>query len=731
MKRVLFIIFAIILGSGFAFARYSFNVPGTDYNKAVTEKYTDEPSLEVLNTVNAVLNYIRDSRPDKFINKGPYIAMLKKKETGEQTGGSTGVNTKVENLQPCVLDITRDLPTTANPNPPMKVKFWLYEPDSPDGSPMRVVGYIVVEHGVDKNYPVGKLRMDARGFKLNADGSTDQNQLVLKVALETDKSNENGKADVKYHESDLINGQWVSLVLNLTYDPKDGGSAFTQVFDDTNNKMVAYKLALGDNDYKMQELDVSNNLAPVGNPVCKSRIKFIKVVYKYGLFDLNGNKIQINAGFPIKAVKNGKTYHGYVGYWGLWSEGNAIINGDTVTKEDDPTKTYTIFQTKGKLIKYTKSTITMNELIGSRLFFNATIQNQNQYQNYAIHWNGSAFVVDGVENCSNNNCQIVSTSVGFNDLEVNQYSMAWSPALQSNIPIYNVSNNTPISYYQQEVVVPSSDLNLYNYGNEIINPDMDTSNPSNYPEAIVNDPNNVERSYTYDATNGVLVDNVLRENVVVPANADFTANGVVHTWWRWGAQMGPLLTEQNPTYKNEPWRVMRDAPVYYMWETGNNAWNKATVLKEANGNIITFDKPLAIPYKQQKVNDLNNEIFTQLNKAGYLHDGKFYNLYYDGNSLGINWQQDSNYGWIPEINIKSGTILHNQYAVKDLIIGLIPVKENSCNIDLSVADNKVVTNADTFLPFNDNIIGTIVGYNPPDANVSVVDGKCVKADCSL
>ena len=762
----------------------AFNSPGTDYDNAIVSEHTEEASLEALSTVNMILGFIHDSRADQFINKGNYKALLKSNENGGGASSGSGVTTTVEKLKPMILNVTRDTNTSATANPPMVIKFWMDESDGPNNTSMRVVGYINVTHGVDAVYPVGQLRMDFKGYPINPDGTTNTSVVYMKGAMILDKATgtdaASGRADVKFLEYDNDGqGGWNPTILNMTYDVSvdtngdgvvDGndtqgnGVAYTRTQDWSlnNGSMASYEIAFTKDDYKIQKIDVTsqgNRTDPAtgnqinsyqidtGSPeVCKSKTSFVKKVYQYGLYNAStGAKVPLNAGFPIKKADG---TNGYIGYWGLWSENDAIVSGDTVTRVDGTTGNYTVVQTQGKLIKHTKSTITMSSLANTKMNLYTWVgSNPSTSANYIIHWDDTSesFIVDGRESCNANGCDTNTSLVAmgissFADLNISSWSNAWSDALQSVIPIStSYANSSTVPYYVQETIVPTSDKSFVNYGRTIINPDMNLSSDANYVTAQIdeNGTNNVIGNvYTFVTANGVLVDNN-RSNkpVVIPSDTNWSiASAQAYNYWQWGAQVGPLLESTSTAVTNgiynasNFWQVNQNETVYYTWETGLNNWNKATVLKTSPGGVVvSFDQPLNINYTHTTVNDLNGDA---------TNNGKFFTIHYDGNGLGLPWEYDTTNGWVPVINIKSGTTIgsSNQYVVKALGIGDNPALIASCtgvlNPSKDVNESFVPVSFDnnsTLIDINETVIGTTVSTTPPtDANVSVVKGVLVQ-----
>lgn len=753
----------------------------TDYSNAKTFTQAEEPALEALKTVNMILGFIKDSNFHNFVNQGPYKALMKKDEDGNGASSGSGVTTTTEQLNPMVLDVTRDTTWdgTGTP-PPMKVKFWMN--DKVDGHPMVIIGYIKAQHEVNYEYPLGKMKLDFQGFFADSNATIDTNSPFMKGALSLDKATgtdaANGRADVKFIQDMTFDGtNWQTTVLNMTYDVHvdtngDGtvnsqdtqgtGVAYTRTenYLSNNGSMASFEIAFSPESYKIQKVDTANivdRTDPATNnsikaysvtsnsETCKSKTAFTKKVYQYGLYNVNdGTRVNINAGFPIENENNDTT--GYIGYWGLWSEDNLIKAGDVVHRVDgiDSSKNYTVFQTKGRLIKNTKTSTTMDKLIGNKLkFFTHVGTDMSTSANYVIYWNGSTFEVYGKEQCNETGCSLnTENNPSFNDLNKSEYSTAWSDTLQSNVPVRaGLSNSDTVYYHIQETITPDTNLTLVNFGYEIINPDMNLSNDANYnQESIRADQNStvLGNVYKYIVDNGVLID-VNRSNkpVIVPSDTNFSITNSSHPFWKWGAQMGPLLdvgsneTDSNASTYNasNAFGVEQNATVFYTWETGLNQWNRSTTLVDnSTGNKVKFDKPLDIAYTHTNNNDINYN-----GTDAVARNGELFMLHYDGVNLGIPWTYDQTANrWMPAINIDSNVTIgySNQYVVKALNIGAIPNTSSNCggtfNPSKDVNTSFVPVREDDntiLLDINETFVTDLNLGVTPDANLSVIKGE--------
>lgn len=750
MKKILI---STVLSSALLFGAY--DSVGTDYEKAVSQSWTQENTLSALETVNMILGFIRDSRASDFINKGNYKALLKDedKEGSAKQAGTT--STTVEKLMPMTLNVTRDINNTSAP---MYVKLWL-DTNGPNDVPMRVVGHMTVEKGVSDEYPLGDFTFQFGGYLINKNGDinvTNPNKKVMSGVMDITKADVKGQAKVEYKNS-MMGGaeeESIHMILNVnatdanndgdkTDDGEEQGNgvAYTKVtsFQDNNSTLKAYKLSLSKDFYRVQEVDATSG-ANMGDSTVKEKAVQLHKVYRYGVYhDSNGSKVKMNSGFPIASTTSNA--HGYIGYWGLWSENDLLKNGDVVKKEGaKDNATYTIMQSEGKLKKYTKDTTTLAKIHNTKLFYYDNSTNQQ----YILTWDKNAgggngnFKILGTQNNYGEAQNVANVSGKYlfntagddnstNPITLQEWSGAWSEALNAQLSIKStLTNDTNVSYHKEEVVVPTSNMTLYHFGNTMINPNMDKSNTStiNQTAAIQawQTPSIIGAEYKFSANNYMLTD-ANDTNITVPSDVNFSTTQ--YGWWENGAQFGPFLDTNSTKYNAfNFWDVDRNESVYYKWETGKQNWNKFTSIKDSTGKLITFDPPKNFNYEHTTANDLNSDT----NNTG------MYSLQYDGYSLQVPWKYDDKNGWVPKINIKSGTAVTDSNGAK---YRLKVLEEGIMIGDAKTYQGKPAIiipsdlNSSYMGPDHNGTLIQNLGDVPKDANVTVIKGVCVKDNCEL
>ena len=749
MKKILI---SVVASSILAFGAY--NDSGTEYTNDLTSSFTEESSLQPLDTVNMILGMIAQTKSGHFVNKGPYKVLIKdEEETGEvQSTGASGTS-NVEKLLQMTIIVTRK-----DENSPMIVKFWLDE-DGDDYMPaQRIIGHIEVSQSVSNEYPYGKFVMNFGGFGINSDDTTNFNDKNMGGILNVNKGANLGQASVYFKNKMTEQGVTIPERLEMTMnvhavdvngdgDTLDDGEeqgrgvAYAKGIDWSGGTPSAkeYKLSLSNRFYRVEEVG--------GSEVVKDKNKVSHKVFKYGLYhEDNGSRVTINSGYPIMKLDSvtGKETHGYIGYHGLWAESNSITDGDTVYKENDREQTtaYTVVQAPGKLKKYTKSTVQMEKLDNTKMYY----WNNTDATQYIITWDKTAgggngdFKVVGTQNDYGEADTNVASAGAFifdthgennssNPLVINEWNGAWSESLQANIPIKSdLSNDSNVSFHKEEVVVPTADMTLINFGHEVINPNMSDINDMAIQEDGTG--NVIGTTYTFSSSALTLVDSASNPMVI---NSDINTT---NTYRDWGMTVGPLVDSTTAASYNASnfWEIEQNEDVYYRWETGSKDWNKFSGIKLASTDELqTFDPPMVFNYEHNTAKDINGA--TDVNGT--------YSLQYDGFSLQIPWENVDG-KWYPKINIKSATQLSldsNNYRIKILDEGLeidvadtsdynsAGVKQDANYPDLVIPSDLSATDSNEIGFVHDDNKILSVGEKPLNVKVEVIKGECLEVNC--
>ena len=464
-------------------------------------------------------------------------------------------------------------------------------------------------------------------------------------------------------------------------------------------------------------------------------------MYHTGTNTDNGSRVEINSGFPIKASNNSVDYYGYIGYHGLWMPTEAgVADNSTVYKLDfsggsDQTGTsYTVRSWGGKLIKYTKNTITLGSIKNIPL---------NWYDNSAgyekrVFWNGTNFTVDAYRNSSTDWqwADMTTTTFTLNASNAEHgfhfYSQAlggdgqivlvYSTSTRGGGPTQQPTDASSVIFNTQEPVFPGDSVptTLACYEN-CLNPDtiatgsdswgasssiylsnkwLGWDNSANawamgsgrHDNASAADP----YIYTWDNTTSGMVlqyDNGTKTNVLLgSANSNLS----------WGARSGILFdnsTAANFTALQCSWDNSKICPhkargglsTYYVWQTGPEAWDKLTVLVDSDNSSAKFDPPMVVKYTHG--DNKSNSGKNYENAAFYLEYGGHGDLWgvpsfcVDAKTgAKVSCANDGSTRWVPEFMIKKASLVtqvkdgSTQYLVKPLQVEQTMRKTSSTSV---------------------------------------------------
>lgn len=733
MKKILL---SLTASSLLLFGAYSDE--GTDYSNAKVHKFTEESSLELLETVNMILGFMEQSKATEFLNEGNYTALVQD-NTQEKESSNDGKSGTTQKLIPMTLNVTG----RTSPTEPMYVKLWMDMEDGFEGQAMRVVGSIEVTKGVSDIYPLGKFLFNFSGYPLDVNTSSiiGSNPMMNGV-LQVDKGAYNGQVEVQFKqdidsnvdgavdfpEELSMNIQMTDVDTNVSdefpaghfeYEKQGRGVAYAKgmSWDDCTQEnctpqMKEYEITFSNEGYKVRPASESGTSTTGEKTVDKSSKNY--TVYRYGVFsESNGSKLENFSGFPFRTDGN---KFGYASYYGIWSE-TPLEAGTGVTQEGT-SNNYTIVKSPGKLHKHTKTGVTLSKIAGTKLYLD----------NYVITWNGSDFIVLGTQGDMgeiDTSTSLLNKSVFSEDYNntaggVQEWTKAWSEALNAPIAIKSTyANDTNVTYHQQEVV-SGVDLNLTSFSFQRIN----TDNPSVQSPVLELDENDsnftIGRSYHFDGGSMMLIDlNASDANVTI----DFSATNLQGTPYEYGIRMEPMVTnELAGDYNQTNFWTASDADVYYSWEIGQEEWNQFTGLKDVNGTIVKFDPPIIFGYEHTQANDMNDDASNE----------GFYSLEYDGSNLNVPWEFDAtNNNWNPKINIDFNTTVTHEST--NYVIKPLDIRVNLGDDTEGVTNSLVYDDSRNGYagPEHNATIIELIKDSKPDAAVSVIKGECVNSDCSI
>ncbi|HKJ88206.1 MAG TPA: hypothetical protein VKA48_06835, partial [Gammaproteobacteria bacterium] len=309
---------------------------GSAYNQDQTRSHTYDESTEPLSVINQILCMADQLQADKLVNTGPYVALVNEGEctnqgqnqSGAQTGGSGSTN-QSKQLVKWVVKSTR-----IDNSSPQIVKIWK---NAGQHSP-QVVGRIEITESPSSTHPFGKFKFNFTGKDTGPNGTT----VDMKGALKT-VDNGSSKPQFKFITTmtDSNGNTQRGEAANVLFDNAniDTGEART-----LSNYGTKAGYAVDFNTNYVQRVTDQGNDGTVDNTACLSRTNFTHNVWRYNLYYENavtgvngtavsaGDRVKLKAGFPFVYTDNNIKHHGWIGYYGLWSETGSIPDSTTVTR---------------------------------------------------------------------------------------------------------------------------------------------------------------------------------------------------------------------------------------------------------------------------------------------------------------------------------------------------------------------------------------------------------------
>ena len=387
----------------------------SDYILDETQTFVYEESADVLTTVNSILCSMGQTRPGLMINEANYTAQIDNGKCEETGSDAPSYETWTVN-------------SSRTSGEPMYIKAWVPNDQDDDGTSD---GYInakmTVKRPPSADYPVGFFSMD---FKMVATDGTEG----MKGYMKTKKTS--GGTQLQFYMPMTMGGTTYDYAVKANFNSDGSGTGATTMPNWTSQNQAtgaaAFQVAFN-SDYFYKQKTANGVAQPA---ICLDRNKYLTSAWRYAMYDSNGARVDINSGFPITATVSGTTYHGYIGYYGLWMPSEASIdNGSTVTKMDysDPNAAgdnYTVRSWGGKLVKYTRNIITLESIKNIPLSW----YDQSTGKEKRVYWDSDNDVlkVDAERNSSWQWEDITETTLTLDNVSARHGFGFWSNALGGN-----------------------------------------------------------------------------------------------------------------------------------------------------------------------------------------------------------------------------------------------------------------------------------------------------------
>ncbi|MBT9597202.1 MAG: hypothetical protein IV094_14570 [Vitreoscilla sp.] len=587
--------------------------PGADsaYRTERQQSHVEDATSRGIAQVNMITCFMSAMRPDALVNQGNYIAMVDQgkcdpeSRSSSSNSGAGSASTNAPVYMTAIVNASR-----ASNDEPMRVRTWIDE-KMEDFAATIFINTSATEAPSDAN-PYGVFRLDYCGK-----GS--EGPCMMRGFLE-------GAGDgISYFEIEGDGSFGTSKALRLSTDGADSGAG--QIAFQEGEQSVDFRFAY-DSSYYLRSDGAS--------PQCFSRDAedpgTKMSVWRYGLYDAaSGAQVNRQSGFPIEFSAAGKSFHGHMGYWGLWTPADApaLESGATVQRVEyregqEPVKTdYTLARADGRLMQYSKRTRTLAEI--DKLPFNTWVWMMDGFfegatpnRQYEMYWHNGAgeFRVTGEVVCDSGPCQ-TRTYEAEKPVSAAYFGAiggmrGWSNSLGGElfIPITPGggavdANHLDVVYRVQSLVYPADMPATLHCLREC--PTADTiaayfagggGVESPFVSATYNHfgPAEAVLSYTTSAAQAVLKD--AASQAVTFTNREALS---ADPRYQYGLRTGRLFTQLDAARcDDEPSKFcenkVESIDTYYQWETGPNQWNQFAALKDGGGNIVTFDAPLQVNY---------------------------------------------------------------------------------------------------------------------------------------
>jgi hypothetical protein len=692
---------------------------GTDFSADKTQVWVDDRTTDVLDNVNSILCMVGNTRYDAMVNKGAYLALVDQNLCRSASGAgqqsqdqSSGAN--MPQYMEFIMNSTRQDNTSDE-----IVKAWVHQPAKDQDPPAIIYAHIVVSEGTSSANPYGIFTLNFAGYalddsgnKLNfPDGPTFNGTLLAKHEVASDPTStvvlqfiqlENRTGNCNGTVSHETGSQAVTL--DHPHD-SSGGAGHVYSFQQSDVENCGGGTTNVDFAYDTSSF-FRVDLNTAGTPsFCLNRNQFDESSWSYGLYDASGARVNRNSGFSINYSSGGKTYNGYIGYWGFWidSSAPALVNGATVNKVDYNNGTssstpYQVFLADGKLKLHSRQTMTLDDIKEIPLsYWEQSLTTNGTGTNYQVIWDGSLFqkVSQMPQNCSGNCTWSDLPSqvpIDFTHLSYGGLNF-WSDSLsgQVQVPLSNCTYSTSSSDYPNGYT--SCDAPLHTdkvifYAENLVYPG-DTSVPTTlacYDNCLEAGTNGVDPN----TNNGYLT---MASTATLTSYATYTfdaaalklyygpysvVSNTVSQSQSWGVMSGILFepTDANLSLLACPagngwdstqmctWQAWSVLPAFYTWETGPNSYNRFVALRTGTTGtaFLKFQPPLQVQYTglggtNGKYGASGTKYILQYNGFGQLNGipGKCVDLDSGLEADCAQSQNSQSIRWVPAFTIPSTT----------------------------------------------------------------------------
>ncbi len=674
--------------------------------------------MSSISQIDSILKMLRQTQATEFVNDGPYIAVVDM-SVGDQVGpelpdssGSSSSATEPDELALWTVDVTR-----ASPTADQIVRFWIPMVDLSDGggaSDIVIYGLAVIAESPSASNPYGEFELHFSG---QINGDTDPSKQIMYGVLKT-ISSVPGYHGFDYYESGESGDRETQVTLHINdADTDQGAGRISQ--SSISNPLDDEDFAFAFNsDYFVKNEDSIDTVL--------DRNDLHQYVWNYNIYtttdnnldgEFDGELVEHSSGFSINHESLGTNTHGYLSYYGLWSEDESVFtDGVTVTSDDAAATEYTLHISPGRLVKATAELITLDDLDGT--YFTWWEYNEITFTDdaYLLLYDHSDDIdADGIGSFHKTATGTWDDTEGwvFVDLGApvektfadDETTHFWADTLGTDLRFVGgtgcaVNSNSELCMTVHIEEVASGDSDIFASGAS-----LQLSGWRNTLQAEIN-----QTEYNNGDIADIFESSV--ENYADPAyelsfrESDLTlydslnaqiglAHGVVQNEaspFSWGMRSGPLLdadmiAEADGLGITESWELFDRLSEFYVYETGLNSWNKFYYLeKNSDGTLVSFDPPM-----RMRANNLELGVSAENPDGGDIngdstYDGVTLALQYGGpgDLWGFPWAEDSDGNYRPALNMPAGYWIRSSLNDDEYVIKPVEIELSMTDVSLSV-----------------------------------------------
>lgn len=665
------------------FSIQSFDDEETDYTEDEQSIHIWNEALQPVDLVNNILCFTEQFRANEFVNEGPYNVLANDTrcfEKGEGDSGESGQSSGASNTPSyinAVVDVERETSTS-----PLVISVWMPEMDAGDDGSQAIKFKAVIREGASDENPFGDFTFNFDFY----DNFDDENQYG---GGEVQTIDVDGAIGFTLYETSQRGAdefaQSASVV--VSEDQSEGNAVTAQDWGQWGG--AAFALAFNEDNVLVQDAEGIDDLPYLigdDSGTCLSRTDFNEAVWRYDLYDVDsGDRVEINSGFPFKYDSDDDAEpdaHGYISYYGLWSqEEGALENGDTIWREEEGDDSeYTVVTAPGRLIKNSIESLSLDNISGVA-FSN---WDGSAYESGFDQWVVNYLTVADDSVAQDGFYRVGGLSWGENGQDLTLLETPQLITLESFEVLYMYSNqlggnvqflagDDKITFFAQTYIngsetgtgeeLESGSLSLVCYERCPIGT-LDGTALADFDSPYSSDASTLGEGMAFSfANSGSDALTLIRtSNSQAVKYADgLSEEDLANSPYAWGIHSGAMVTSDVAATLSNPWDIYNSelVTVFYTWETGLNDWNQLQVVRDEEGDIVTFEQPLEFTYTHSQNNDRAGD-------DSYAGQTYFVGYGGNGNFWGIPYEETSSGRWYPQFNIDDGVVMGptNQYAIK-------------------------------------------------------------------